>query len=255
MAVRLTGVYLIRNNVTGKVYVGSASHSLLGRIRHHRDRLHLGLHHNRHLQRAWRRYGAKAFTFRILAHCPPDRCLTLEQEYIDRLRAADPRYGYNISPTAGNSRGVKHTEEFRRKVSENLRGRVASPETRAKRSASLMGHSVGDEARAKMSKAKTGKVYGAETRAKVGAASRRRWETHTRVLTEEARAKTAAAAKARPPMSAETRAKVAAAGRGRKHSEETKEKIRQANTGRTVSPETRAKISETHRIRNRQRAE
>lgn len=50
------GCYLIRNNASGRVYVGStAAHrrGLAGRAYNHRLTLRQGTHCNIHLQRAW----------------------------------------------------------------------------------------------------------------------------------------------------------------------------------------------------------
>ena len=44
-----TGAYSIYNTVNGKVYIGSSSSSLKGRIRQHLNSLRKGNHHNQHL--------------------------------------------------------------------------------------------------------------------------------------------------------------------------------------------------------------
>ena len=56
----VSGIYVIRNLVTGKIYVGSAV--IIGkRVYEHRRLLMLGTHGNRLLQRAWAKYGSDAF--------------------------------------------------------------------------------------------------------------------------------------------------------------------------------------------------
>ena len=61
-----TGAYKIRNKVNGKVYIGGAYKSLAARIRRHKCLLGLGKHHNKHLQSAWDKYGARNFEFSVL---------------------------------------------------------------------------------------------------------------------------------------------------------------------------------------------
>jgi group I intron endonuclease len=242
MADRRTGVYAIRNTVNGKVYVGSAARCFGHRWSAHRTSLRAGKHCNVHLQRAWNKYGEAAFEFVVLVECHPDECLKHEQIEIDLHKATDLAFGYNIAPTAGSSRGVKHSAATRAKVSAALKRRETKPETRAKRSLTLLGHSVSEDARRKIAAATRGKQLSDEHKAKVGAASRKIWETRDRTVSAETRAKMRLIALARPPMSAETRAKVAAASRGRKHSDEIRAKIAAANAGHAVSPATRARI-------------
>jgi group I intron endonuclease len=111
-----TGVYKIRNLVDGKVYVGSASLSFKGRESSHFSELKKGTHYNYYLQRAWNKYGQLNFVFEIIEECVPSLCLDCEQYWIDELKSANPEFGYNLSPTAGNCLGVRHTEETKRKV-------------------------------------------------------------------------------------------------------------------------------------------
>lgn len=56
------GVYRIRNNVTGGLYIGSTT-NLKRRALEHRRYLNAGRHHCSHLQNAWNKYSGKVFTF------------------------------------------------------------------------------------------------------------------------------------------------------------------------------------------------
>lgn len=139
MLERDTGVYLITNVANQKVYVGSAAFSLTKRIRWHRERLSKGLHNNVHLQRAWEKYGAICFDFTILLRCPPEECLKNEQLYMDKLKAADPEFGYNVNPIAGSNLGRVWSLETRQKSSGTRKGKLKTPEHRAKIAAALKG--------------------------------------------------------------------------------------------------------------------
>ena len=210
-----SGIYIIRNTVSGKVYIGSAV-NIKGRWRNHRYNCLNGKHCNIHLQRAWNKYGADAFEFKVIFYCKPVDLIHYEQLRIDEYRE---KLGwdtlYNISPTAGSSFGVKHTPEDCAKKSARQKGIKRSPETRAKISAAQKGRKLSPERCAKMSAISKGKKHSPETRAKMSAAHKGK------------------------KLSSEHCAKL----RDRKHSPETKAKLSALNKGRKHTPETRAKIS------------
>jgi group I intron endonuclease len=165
------GVYAIVNVVRGKRYVGSSAKSIKVRWWLHRTALRAGKHHSRHLQRAWDKYGEDAFSFEVLEVCPPEQCVAREQHWIDHHKAADGRYGYNVSPTAGSQLGIKRSEETKAK----LRARKMSDETKAKLRAALTGRKLSAENRKKISDAQKGRRNSEETIAKMSAAAKRRW--------------------------------------------------------------------------------
>ena len=110
------GIYKITNTVTGKFYIGSAV-NIKQRWSVHRCQLSANTHRNRHLQNSWNKHGEDSFTFEVLECCEKERLIEREQFYIDNEKPA-----YNISPTAGNSLGVKRTDETKRKMSEAKMG-------------------------------------------------------------------------------------------------------------------------------------
>lgn len=146
-----TGVYLWENMVNGKVYVGGAYRDFLTRLRAHEYALIRGDHYNKHLQRAWNKYGGENFKVRIIEICSPDKVLEREQFWIDEMNAADGRYGYNSSPTAGSSLGVKQSEETLEK------NRNKSEETKAKLRAAMLGRKHTEETKKKMKETNKGK--------------------------------------------------------------------------------------------------
>jgi group I intron endonuclease len=93
-----SAVYAIRNLVTGKVYVGS-SIKVKERFATHKRSLGRGHHGNEYLQRAWNKYGASGFVFEILERCAASVRLEREQYWINKLKADDESYGYNLIPT------------------------------------------------------------------------------------------------------------------------------------------------------------
>lgn len=134
-----TGVYLIVNTVNWKVYVGSTTKGFMKRWWDHLTEFRKG-RHAKHFQSAYNKYGEKSFRFLVLEECPPERCLEREQYWMDCYRSYRREIGYNTSPTAGNCRGTKHSEEFRKRVGDRSRGISASLETRRRMSSARTGH-------------------------------------------------------------------------------------------------------------------
>jgi group I intron endonuclease len=134
-----SAVYCITCTSNGKVYIGSAV-CIRKRWWSHRDDLARGRHHSRHLQQAWNKYGAAAFAFDILeAVDDPAELLEREQFHIDRTKAYDRHYGYNINPTAGSNLGRTWSEATREKKIRGMTGRKASAETKTKMAAAKLG--------------------------------------------------------------------------------------------------------------------
>lgn len=125
----LTGIYKIHNLINNHCYVGSAStkgrsKSISGirkRISQHFNYLENNKHNNIHLQRAWNKYGKENFEFHILALCPSEYCIKLEQWFLDELMPE-----YNICTVANSCLGVKRSEETKLKISNSNKGRVVT---------------------------------------------------------------------------------------------------------------------------------
>lgn len=116
------GVYKITCAVDGRLYIGS-SFCISVRWKEHRYQLGLGVHRSRHLQRAWNKYGADAFTFEVLQYeGDRDRREALEQHFLDTLQPFGAK-GFNSAREVGTTRGIKATDEQRRKKSEAQKGR------------------------------------------------------------------------------------------------------------------------------------
>lgn len=118
-----TGIYTIVNHQREKIYIGSASYinpksslsGFWGRWRGHLWHLRNNKHCNTHLQRAWNKYGSNVFEFKIVEFVSPEFCIEREQFYLDN---SDKDSLYNICSQAGNTLGMKHTEEALVKMAE-----------------------------------------------------------------------------------------------------------------------------------------
>ena len=106
------GVYSITCIPTGAAYIGSASRSFASRWKRHIGDLRKGAHHSVNLQRTWDKHGEGAFEFARLIVCATKDAVMYEQLAIDALRP-----GLNVSPSAGNLSGYKHTAETREAMS------------------------------------------------------------------------------------------------------------------------------------------
>ena len=125
-----SGIYCIRDRISGRVYVGSAAH-IARRWRAHRSNLSNGKHPGKVMQASWIKHGPDAFEFSVLERVADlGDLIAAEQRWIDALDAANPKTGFNVSPTAGNCLGVRHTEETKAKLSGDRRGKPKSPEHR-----------------------------------------------------------------------------------------------------------------------------
>lgn len=96
-----SGIYAILNIYNEKYYVGSAM-NLQKRWYEHLRTLKFNKHFNVLLQRTYNKYWTNPFIFTVLEHCDNKKLIEREQYWIDKLRPE-----YNLSPSAGNTFGLK----------------------------------------------------------------------------------------------------------------------------------------------------
>lgn len=167
-------VYLIRNRVNGKVYVGKTNNA------QHRWSQHVSAsrksHHHMPVVRALKKYGPRNFTFEVLENFDSENAaLRAEVRWISYYESNDRGKGYNLDK--GGLGGKTFSAATRAKLSLALRGRKLSPEHVAKMSASLKGRKLSPETKAKMSAAKLGRKRPPGMMAKL--AKRNRGRKHT----------------------------------------------------------------------------
>lgn len=107
-----TGVYIITNSITGKVYVGSTSVSFNRRWREHKNDLRKNKHYNDYLQNAWNKYGELNFVFSTLELCTASECFLKEQYWMDFYQSYKRDLGYNISTKANAPFGFERELGF-----------------------------------------------------------------------------------------------------------------------------------------------
>lgn len=137
------GIYCIENTITKVSYIGS-SESLRSRLKSHFNDLRANRHASNHFQNSYNKYGERAFTPSILEHCIEEELIKIEQSYFDQLffaqeyinsKGEDDRFlklSYNISPTAGRSKGIKKSKEQVEQQRESTKKKWQDPEYRAK---------------------------------------------------------------------------------------------------------------------------
>ncbi len=126
-----SGIYIIKNLVNGKVYVGS-SVNLHRRWVVHKYRLKANKHHSIKLQNSWNKYGSDAFEFITIQLCKKENLITEEQYWIDWFDSY--LIGYNCTPKAANSNfGAKHSEETKKINSDLRKGKRISIKTEFKK--------------------------------------------------------------------------------------------------------------------------
>lgn len=101
-----SGIYEIQNAITGDRYIGQ-SVCIEKRWTSHKHELVAGQHCNPHFQRAWDKYGAGAFKFRILVVCEPEELTRYEQGMVDSRKPE-----YNIRRECVNSALGLHSHHW-----------------------------------------------------------------------------------------------------------------------------------------------
>ena len=93
---KLIGVYIIKNKITNKFYVGH-SVDIYQRFNSHKSYLKRGIHHCIYLQRAWDKYGEDNFDFIIIKLYNSELdSIELEQYYINNFKDSL----YNVADNA-----------------------------------------------------------------------------------------------------------------------------------------------------------
>jgi group I intron endonuclease len=132
------GIYLLRNTVTNKVYVGASTN-----LERRKGEFLAGRGYRATMLEAMKEFHPSVWTHEILCTCPKSALDICERFYINMYKSADPRYGYNISLGGAGMFGVKHSEKAKKKMSDNSSrpwlGKHLSGETKKKISESLLG--------------------------------------------------------------------------------------------------------------------
>ncbi len=161
------GIYLIKNEVNGKVYIGNST-DIDRRWYNHKMELKNEKHHSPKLQRAYNKYGKDAFFYEVIQYCSKEDLISNEQYWIDKMDSFES--GYNctdnlINPSYNNKSRTGHviSEETRKKMSESQQKRPKmTEETKKKISIAAKGRKrkpFSDEWKRKIGEASKGNSY------------------------------------------------------------------------------------------------
>jgi group I intron endonuclease len=119
---RNSGIYIIKNILTDKIYIGSTK-CFFRRYQNHRKPLLDNKHNNSHLQNSFNKHGESNFTFNIIEICNKDILIEREQYWLDLLTPYQLDIGFNIANVAGPNmnKGISPTPEQRKKISDTLK--------------------------------------------------------------------------------------------------------------------------------------
>lgn len=145
-----TGIYVIKNTITGQFYVGSAK-NIKKRKYIHFYKLSKNIHHNKYLQNSFNYYGFEAFEFKILETCSKELLIEREQHWIDQY-FDDQKQCFNMNKDASSWFGRKHSAETREKLSQAHKGKKINKKTRQKMSLSHQGLRHNKESKEKIGK-------------------------------------------------------------------------------------------------------
>ena len=107
-----SGVYGIFSKIDDRVYIGSATNFDL-RKKTHFDKLRSNIHVNKPLQNFVNKYGIENVDFKILATCPSEYCIKLEQWFLNQYSNK-----FNIRLVAESNYGLKASDETKQKMSK-----------------------------------------------------------------------------------------------------------------------------------------
>ena len=115
-------IYIIKNNLNNKYYVGQTIRPLKNRIYAHK------YYEDSLIGRVLNKYEKKDFTIYSISGIPIEYLNWFEIKMISKIKSISPR-GYNLT-CRGNCNSGGLTEEHKRKIGIKSRGRIVSLETR-----------------------------------------------------------------------------------------------------------------------------
>ena len=87
------GIYLIKNTLNNKIYIGSTK-NLRTRMRLHINKLKRKVHDNGKIQNCYNKYG-DIFDIEILENCSEDMLIEREQYYMDNFKPYYNNFSYH----------------------------------------------------------------------------------------------------------------------------------------------------------------
>ena len=160
---KIQGIYKIVNKINNKIYIGQ-SINIIRRFKQHKSDAVSKFKYP--LYNAFRKYGLNNFEFIIIEEVISVQNLDLREQYwLDHYKSYLPDFGYNIITIAGSTKGYKHSNKTREKISlankgkpSCMKGKKHTEETKRKIAESNKGKTNTKKTREKMSLAKKGNI-------------------------------------------------------------------------------------------------
>ena len=274
---KLSGIYEIRNRLSGKSYIGSANR-IKERWKSHASSLRCKQHQNKHLQYSFSKAMESMIhddfiefhVVEIMQYSSKEERLERETYWIKlaiEIYGRENVYNMRLDPMQETKEWSKDPEKTREKMSAAHRSKKLSEDTKRRISVSKKGmpntKAIGvprsEVTKYRISKANSGKRRSEEAKKRMREASsgHNAWNKgligeanpiHGHEVSEETRRKISIANKGRV-MHEDIRKKMSECHRGIPCSETAKEKLRKAFTGRVVSEETRMRLKEAWKRR------
>lgn len=132
-----SGIYIIKNTINNKVYIGSAV-NIYNRIYEHLRTLKHNEHRNKYLQNHYSKY-SDSFYFEIICFCDKEDLIIKEQFYIDFYQSFIRSKGFNINKIANNMFGFRHSDKTKLNWSKKRKGVKFSEEAKKNMSKAKQG--------------------------------------------------------------------------------------------------------------------
>ena len=165
-------IYKVTNILNGKIYIGQTIRGLEVRGQCHISESKNG---NTYFNRALRKYCPENFEWEVIEECYSKEDLDLAEEWYIRYYNTFGSNGYNLTFGGEGTIGWKPSEETRKKISKSMcgennpnYGKERSEEYRKKLSDTLKGRKHSEGHKRKLSEVNKGKKLSEETRKKMG---------------------------------------------------------------------------------------
>lgn len=123
------GVYLLRNLINGKIYIGKTN-NFTRRFQAHKDSKNHKFNRNSIISKAISKYGWNNFSIKILEsykEVENDILLEIEKYWINEYNSTDRTIGYNLVKEGAGMMGYRHTQETKDHLSKVKSG-ISKPE-------------------------------------------------------------------------------------------------------------------------------
>ena len=119
-------VYLIRNKINGKCYVGKTTRTVESRWRQHKTEMRI-CRHDSPLYNAMRECGVLAFDVEVLGQCASQRRLAqMERAFIRKYNSVTEGYNQEVASYGGRIRRSVTRAQFSQHLSDTHRKKIAA---------------------------------------------------------------------------------------------------------------------------------